>query len=1142
MKKLLTLLCTVLLLSTTAFAKEVAVPTAQQVAINWMVERSGWTPGQVMVKETFAVSEGSKVVYYVFNMNPSGFAILSADDIAYPVIAYSFEGAYSDSARPPAFDMMMNSAKEEIVYAVQNRLEPLDKAKHEWGRLTVVSNRFTPNRLSGVESVSPLLQTVWDQSGGSILRPTYNKFCPSDLLAPEGHAPTGCVATAMAQVMKKHNYPTRGVGTHSYTSSNYGNQSADFGATTYNWSNMPNELSAWPSPIGSTETQINAVATLMYHAGVSVDMNYAASESGAPPTKTRNSFVQYFDYSVEATLIMRDYYNNVDQWLQLMRYELESSRPVFYGGSGSGAHVFVMDGYQGDAYFNFNWGWGGSHNGYFYLDALTPGGHNYSTGQYAIIRIIPSHTGPSNNIPVLWANQISWQAPKAGGASDPIYVWNSNPTSTVNINYSVSSDASWLTTSTTSGSSGTYVFSESGNTWSVGVNNASDFTISASQNTSGSSRTGHITLTATSSGVYASPKVITVTQPSSATTNPVDVALVIDRSGSMSSSGYLTPAKNAASTFVGFMQNDDNVGVVSFDQSSYVNFPLTLITSSATKTAAQNAINSITAGGSTSIGIGMQTGQTQLNRGRTGSHQAMILLSDGYSNTAPWVRQVLPTIPNNTDIYTIALGSASDADTLSLIASQTGGAYSFAPDATRLQEIYNNLRGTITNQQTIASISDVITQGTTKSHTAPVDGLTSRVTFSVAYQSGNLDLTLVSPRGRTITPTSADSTITYSKGSTYVIYGIKAPESGSWTLRVIGTSAPSSVAYTALAQGTSDLTINAFANQTQTETGQPIAISAILVSGRIPVTGASMNVKVQAPGSSTYEYRMTHANEIGSDEALPASIGRPEFIYATDSLLLYDDGLHDDGAADDGLYSNSYNKTSHDGSYTFNIIAEGSTSSGGAFRREGAFSTVVRISTRPPVPVLLSLPNSTKNAPLNPILKWGSLDTTSFRELEVSYFVSSSLSQTRLTFVDTLVRVDSLRVQGLSYNRTYFWRVRAVSSTRGRSDWSQEWSFSTGFDPASERICYPNPFNPLTDLAKFRFKVEKSGNVSIRIYDIANTLVKEIIGNRQYDAGIWEIPWDGKNDRGDIVANGVYFYVVESGSGERAVNKIAVLK
>ena len=134
----------------------------------------------------------------------------------------------------------------------------------------------------------------------------------------------------------------------------------------------------------SSQVQKEAVATLMYHCGVSVDMNYGPS-SGAVSSKVPSSLVEYFRYAPSATYKTKESYT-LDQWVALLKSELDESRPLFYAGNymdnegNTGGHAFVCDGYRSDDYFHFNWGWGGSRDGYFAIGALNPGGGNTGSG------------------------------------------------------------------------------------------------------------------------------------------------------------------------------------------------------------------------------------------------------------------------------------------------------------------------------------------------------------------------------------------------------------------------------------------------------------------------------------------------------------------------------------------------------------------------------------------------------------------------------------------------------------------------------------------------------------------------------------------------------------------------------------------
>ena len=170
-------------------------------------------------------------VYYVFNVNENdGFVIVSADDVAKPRIAYSFEGFYNPENISPEYAFYMERFQEEIAYAVENNIKPTSEITSEWQKYEFSSLKSTES----IQMIQPLVQTKWGQSS------PYNDMCPSN---SDGTAVVGCVAVSMGQIMKFWNYPEYGSESHSYYASGFGTQSVDFGATNYVWSNIPNEAS-----------------------------------------------------------------------------------------------------------------------------------------------------------------------------------------------------------------------------------------------------------------------------------------------------------------------------------------------------------------------------------------------------------------------------------------------------------------------------------------------------------------------------------------------------------------------------------------------------------------------------------------------------------------------------------------------------------------------------------------------------------------------------------------------------------------------------------------------------------------------------------------------------------------------------------
>jgi len=443
---------------------------------------------------------------------------------------------------------------------------------------------------------------------------------------------------------------------------------------------------------------------------------------------------------------------------------------------------------------------------------------------------------------------------------------------------------------------------------------------------------------------------------------PLDIVLIIDHSGSMGSYGYMEPAKNAAKTFVGFMQTNDQIGVVSFNEAAIVNFLLTLITSNATRVATQNAISAIYSEGSTSIGAGLQYGQIQLNaRGRPNAPWAMVLLSDGEENTPPWVSAILPTIPANNDVYTIALGLSTGQDLLGKIALTTGGGYYFLPTTQGLQDIYNRIRSRITGQQTVWSGSQKISQGVTQSlQNIFIDASVSQATFSVTWSGSDIDLVLKTPDGTIINPDSAtvDTNIEFVSGQTYEYYIINYPTPGEWEMQVTGVDIPSgSEDYTAMVTAYAGLKLQIAFDRTEYYNGQPILVSASLTEDGQPILNADITADVETPTINKVHRKMTPAPEKAqklkdprADRAktLPSVINsiakqkREALPMAITSIILYDDGMHGDSAANDGFYANYYQETQTEGSYTFTVHASGTNLSGQSFTREDKQSVYVR--------------------------------------------------------------------------------------------------------------------------------------------------------------------------------------------------------
>ncbi|PKL85904.1 MAG: hypothetical protein CVV22_05060 [Ignavibacteriae bacterium HGW-Ignavibacteriae-1] len=402
------LLLTVLLtaFSIATFAKPIDEFTAKQVgqtfltgATNSLAFKNSVNLDLIYKSSSSNRSTTAKVLkttfFYVFNAGTNGFVIVAADDQVFPILGYSDEGAFDPSNIPQNAQKWFEEYKSQIRYVIDNNIAATQEIQEEWNNY-LSSNH---NLLKVAASVNPLVQTKWDQS------PYYNDLCPFDYTANE-RTVSGCVATAMAQIMKFWNYPATGSGFHSYDHHTYGTLAANIGSTTFQWSAMPNYVNS----------SNNEVATLMYHVGVSVDMDYGIADNGgsAAFVISAKSAVEhcseyalktYFGYKNTLQGVEREYYNDT-QWINLLKGELDASRPILYAGFGSGGgHAFVCDGYDNSNFFHFNWGWGGAYDGYFLINSLNPSGlgtgggtGGYNSGQQAVIGIEPPQVEQTLNI------------------------------------------------------------------------------------------------------------------------------------------------------------------------------------------------------------------------------------------------------------------------------------------------------------------------------------------------------------------------------------------------------------------------------------------------------------------------------------------------------------------------------------------------------------------------------------------------------------------------------------------------------------------------------------------------------------------------------------------------------------------------
>lgn len=322
---------------------------------------AGKQMSSMRLAHSMTTEAGNPAVYVFDRPASSGYIIVSADDTAAPLLGYADSGEFDAEAMPPQMQWWLSE------YAAQ------------------IANSTTTEayvtRASVHAAIAPLMKTVWNQTT------PFNNLCP---VVNGYRCPTGCVATAVAQVMKYYNYPASGTGRVT-------------GPT--DWLRLDNIKFDWENMIDSyngsyTNTQATAVATLMQAVGYACKMSYSPNGSGALGINAALALFNNFKYNPNIQYLERRYINATD-WDEIIYGELKAGRPVVYGGqSTSVGHEFVCDGYDGNGYYHFNWGWGGMSDGYFLLDALNPDsvgtgggeGGGYNSAQDIIIGVQPEAT------------------------------------------------------------------------------------------------------------------------------------------------------------------------------------------------------------------------------------------------------------------------------------------------------------------------------------------------------------------------------------------------------------------------------------------------------------------------------------------------------------------------------------------------------------------------------------------------------------------------------------------------------------------------------------------------------------------------------------------------------------------------------
>ena len=325
------------------------------IAERFLLQKTKQPSTSLVLNEVICSKESGEPNLFVFAIKPKGFVVVSATS---QVMAYSMANNLPVSRLLP----------DPIVYWIDLYNQQTDYfLKHP-------EQQKLPSK--SAKAVEPLLTSSWGQGC------FHNEACPENASGPCGHVSAGCVAIAMAQIMYYHKHPLKGEGSSSYICPQYGMLSANFGNTTYQWDNMDDVLH------GSNY----AVAKLVSHCGIAVNMQYSANLSLASNSDATDALRNFFSYP-SSTLTKRISYSD-DKWIAIIKGDLDKRRPVYYAGASDlGGHAFVCDGYDSDGLFHFNFGWDGVADGYYPLESP----HDFSNNQAIIHGILPINKIPINS-------------------------------------------------------------------------------------------------------------------------------------------------------------------------------------------------------------------------------------------------------------------------------------------------------------------------------------------------------------------------------------------------------------------------------------------------------------------------------------------------------------------------------------------------------------------------------------------------------------------------------------------------------------------------------------------------------------------------------------------------------------------------
>lgn len=380
MKKVFTTLFTLNILFFGAIAKPVSKAEAKEIAEYFFSINAPASKAGSIINQTVTETYNNEKSFYLFGFENGGFVMVSADDKAKAILGYSFTSEIPNE---------IGSNTRYYFDGIKKEIDDTKKSTRKSAKINTDWNALRNKELLKRASIEPLVQSTWDQW------PYYNMYCPPS-------TPTGCVATTMSQIMRYHKWPKSGNGWFEFTpyrNPQFGRQYANFEQATYDWDNMPDQLQDI-----STDEQKEAVALINYHAGVATSMSYGKEGSGTTSEFALYALTSYFKYDPSSIALIAYNRNNEEDYLELLKNEIDNQRPIYYYGHGNSfGHAWLCDGYDENNMVHMNWGWGGALNGYFPVSDMVAGEYSFNEASGMIIGIQPG----SEDQNILWTSHAS---------------------------------------------------------------------------------------------------------------------------------------------------------------------------------------------------------------------------------------------------------------------------------------------------------------------------------------------------------------------------------------------------------------------------------------------------------------------------------------------------------------------------------------------------------------------------------------------------------------------------------------------------------------------------------------------------------------------------------------------------------------